>query len=81
LWDEAKTKIRLKTVYAVTDKNDPAYTGRISPEMIKKEMPDYLARHYYLSGPRNLVVSFEETLKSLGIKKSHIKTDFFPGFV
>ena len=81
LWDEAKEKIGLKTIYAVTDQTDPKYTGRITPELIQKEIPDYLERYFYLSGPHNLVVSFEDTLKSLGVHRSHIKIDFFPGFV
>lgn len=80
LWDEAKEKIGLKTVHAVTDKTDPAYTGRITPELIKQEIPDFMDRYFYLSGPHALVTGFEETLKSLGVKSSHIKTDFFPGF-
>jgi ferredoxin-NADP reductase len=81
LWDEAKEKIGLKTIYAVTDSADPAYTGRLTKEMIQKEIPDYLERYFYLSGPNNLVTSFDETLRSLGIKRSHIKKDYFPGFV
>lgn len=81
LWDEAKEKIGLKTIYAVTDSADPAYTGRLSKEMIQKEIPDYLERYFYLSGPNNLVTSFDETLRSLGIKRSRIKKDYFPGFV
>ncbi len=81
LWDEAKEKIGLKNIQAVTDKADPKYTGRITPELIKQEIPDFMHRYFYLSGPHALVIGFEETLKSLGVKRSHIKTDFFPGFV
>jgi ferredoxin-NADP reductase/Na+-translocating ferredoxin:NAD+ oxidoreductase RnfD subunit len=81
LWDEAREKIGLKTIYAVTDKTDLKYTGRFTEELIKKEVPDYLERYFYLSGPHQLVVGFEETLKNLGIHRSHIKVDFFPGFV
>ena len=78
---QAHNDLNIKTVYAVTDKSDPMYTGRINEDLIKREVPDYKERYYYLSGPHNLVTAFEVTLKNLGIKRSHIKTDFFPGFV
>jgi len=48
--------------------------------MIAKAVPDYRERTFYLSGPRPLVVSFEEVLRNIGIRKGRIKTDFFPGF-
>jgi len=44
-------------------------------------VPDYLERIFYLSGPRGLVTGFENVLKEMGIRRNHIKTDFFPGYV
>jgi ferredoxin-NADP reductase len=48
--------------------------------MIARTVPDYRERTFYLSGPRPLVVGFEKSLRTIGIPKSRIKTDFFPGF-
>ena len=62
----------LKTVYS---------TGRIDENVIETEVPDYNERMFYISGPHIMVTAFEETLKKIGVKKSQIKTDFFPGYV
>ncbi len=61
-----------RTVYSV---------GRFTPEKIVQEVPDFKDRMFYLSGPHNLVTGFEETLAQMGVFKSKIKTDYFPGFV
>lgn len=55
--------------------------GYLTADRLKKEVPDYKERMFYISGPRSMVVVFQDTLKKLGIPKSRIKTDFFPGFV
>jgi len=55
-------------------------TGRLDKEAIVREVPDYRQRMFYISGPRGMIVAFEDALKSLGVPSGHIKTDFFPGF-
>jgi ferredoxin-NADP reductase len=82
--EEARSRLGIETVYTLTDaKGVPpdwqGATGRIDAEMIAKTVPDYRERTFYLSGPRSLVVGFEEVLKNIGVPKSRIKTDFFPG--
>jgi ferredoxin-NADP reductase len=47
---------------------------------IQKEIPDYLERVFYLSGPRGMVTAFSDLLAEIGVPKKHIKKDFFPGF-
>ncbi len=86
IFEEARNKLNIKTFYFLTDtKNIPSNPnfclGRISDQKIKKEVPDFLQRNYYLSGPRGLVTAFEETLRNIGVSKNQIKTDYFPGFV
>ena len=76
----------IKTVSVLTDEtqipaNWQGRIGRINEQMVKQEVPDYLERIFYLSGPRGLVTGFENVLKQMGVGKSHIKTDFFPGYV
>jgi ferredoxin-NADP reductase len=83
--EEARERLGIETVYTLTDPNGvpPDWrgeTGRVDANMIAKAVPDYRERTFYLSGPRSLVVGFEEVLGSVGIPKSRIKTDFFPGF-
>lgn len=71
IFDEAEKNLGIKTHYSV---------GRFTPEFVVKEIGDYEKRTYFLSGPKALVDGFKSTLKSLGVGKSQIKTDYFPGF-
>jgi ferredoxin-NADP reductase/Na+-translocating ferredoxin:NAD+ oxidoreductase RnfD subunit len=85
LLEEASERLGIRTLYTLTDANrvPPDWqgaTGRIDAEMIAKAVPDYRERTFYLSGPRSLVVGFEDVLRNIGIPKNRIKTDFFPGF-
>ncbi|KKR32849.1 MAG: Oxidoreductase FAD/NAD(P)-binding domain protein [Candidatus Gottesmanbacteria bacterium GW2011_GWC2_39_8] len=85
VFDLAERKLGIKTVYTTTDRNSipkgwNGEKGRIDGEMIRRKVPDYFERTYYLSGPHGMVSSFEEVLGNLGIKKEKIKTDFFPGY-
>ena len=83
LFDEAGAKLGIKNVYTITDTIPPDWYGRtgfISRTMIEEEVPDHLESMFYISGPQAMVTTFEKTLTEMGIPKSHIKTDFFPGF-
>ncbi len=72
----ASEKINLKTIYLITEK-----TGYLTAEKIRAEAPDFFDRTFYVSGPRGMVRAFEKTLNDMGIPRTQIKTDFFPGFV
>ncbi len=83
---EAQNKIGLKNIYTVTDPLPPGTswrgeTGFVNSEMIKNKIPDYLDRHFYLSGTHGMVVAFDKMLRDMGVRQSRIKKDFFPGFV
>lgn len=85
IFDQAQEKLGIKTVYVLADiqkcpSEFDCQKGLVTVEMIKKTVPDFKERLFYISGPRAMIVSFEKTLKELGIPKSHIKTDFFPGY-
>jgi ferredoxin-NADP reductase/Na+-translocating ferredoxin:NAD+ oxidoreductase RnfD subunit len=85
IFDEAAESINLKTVYTLSDRaavsrNWKSETGYIDEAMIRRELPDFQERHFYLSGPRSMILRFEQTLEAMGVTKSHIITDFFPGF-
>jgi ferredoxin-NADP reductase len=73
---QAKEQLGITPVYSISD-----LTGPITKEMIIKEVPDYIERIFYLSGPRGMVLAFKNILNEIGVSKTHIKTDFFPGLV
>lgn len=85
IFNQAGRAWGLKTVYAVTDAQSvlPEWIGQrgaIDATCIAREIPDWRERMFYLSGPRGMVVAFEETLRGMGVLSKNIKTDFFPGF-
>lgn len=87
-WDvfnQAQRELGIRTIYTLTDKSQlPAGwkwpVGRITPQLIKEQVPDYQNCIFYISGPQSMVDSFKELLSQLKVKSSQIKTDFFPGF-
>lgn len=83
--DEAETKLGIKTLYAVTDKeqvldDSRMRAGFINADFVSKEISDYKERMFYISGPHSMVTMFEKTLTEMGIPRKQIKVDFFPGF-
>jgi ferredoxin-NADP reductase/Na+-transporting NADH:ubiquinone oxidoreductase subunit NqrB len=84
IFDKAAKELGIKVVYVVTDKSiGPSWKGekgRITPEMLKKYLPDSSMRTYYLSGPNSMVEGYKKLLRELGIPFTKIVTDYFPGF-
>ncbi|MFA6300967.1 MAG: RnfABCDGE type electron transport complex subunit D [Candidatus Paceibacterota bacterium] len=85
VFDRARAELGIKTVYVITGKGEAVFEesmqkGSIDARMIEKEIPNYLNKTFYISGPRGMVDAFENTLKSIGVSRKNIKTDFFPGF-
>ena len=85
IFDAAYEKFGMHTIYTLTDvtKAPPGWlgeTGFIDEKMLKRELPDYLDCTYYISGPQSLVDAFKVTLARIGVHKTSIKTDYFPGF-
>jgi ferredoxin-NADP reductase len=56
------------------------HKGFIDAALIEREVPDYKDRMFYISGPRAMVLRFRRVLKELGVARSRIRVDFFPGF-
>lgn len=83
VFDEAQAKLGMRALYTLTGAAPAGwsgFTGPVTGEMIKREVPDYQERTFYVSGPHGMVKAFEKTLKELGVKHGQIKIDFFPGF-
>ena len=86
IFDEAQNNLGIKTVYTLTDKNQlpknwGGEVGHVNRGMISKEVPDYKERIFYISGSQNMVDAFKAMLLSMGVNRTKIKTDFFPGLV
>jgi ferredoxin-NADP reductase/Na+-translocating ferredoxin:NAD+ oxidoreductase RnfD subunit len=83
IFDAAGSAIGLRNVYVVAEAGAAAkgfHEGFIDKALIARMTPDFEDRMFYLSGPRSMVVRFENVLAELGVPWTHIKTDFFPGF-
>jgi len=85
VFDQAQRRLGIEVIYTLTDARKlPASwqgrVGRLSPKLIRAVVPDYKDCTFYLSGPNQMVDSFQGLLRDLGIKAARIKTDFFPGF-
>ena len=83
VFDQARTRIGMNTVYAVTDDKTITpgiYNGSLTANVIVREIPDYLERTFYISGPRGMVTAFQKSLRQAGVSWWKIKVDFFPGF-
>ena len=83
VFDQAGQTVGMKTVYALT--NEPnlipgTYAGMIDGALIKREVPDYKERTFYISGPHGMVEAFKKTLRGMGVSRFRIETDYFPGF-
>jgi ferredoxin-NADP reductase len=83
VFDAAEKAIGMKTVYALTKEPVPVpgtHQGFIDAALIRSEVPDYRERLFYISGPNSMVEAFKSTLRSMGVSRFDIKTDYFPGF-
>jgi glycine betaine catabolism B len=79
----AEQELGWSTVHAIAKDAPPdpqVHEGFIDARLIKQVAPDFLDRTFYISGPRAMVTGFQDSLRKLGVKKSRIKVDFFPGF-
>ena len=82
VFERARQVLGLKTVYTVTDGQRSAWggrVGRVTPQMIRAEVPDYELCHFYISGPLAMVESYRKILRDMNVREDHIKTDFFSG--
>jgi glycine betaine catabolism B len=80
----AASVLGVQVVYILTDPNDvpyrwPGLVGRIQPEWIRRYVPDYRQRIFYLSGPVGMVDAVKTMLHGLGIPDTQIRTDYFSG--
>ncbi len=72
LIDAAQAKLGLRAVYVAGT--------MVTEDLVRKEVPDYAERMFYLSGPNAMVRAYRRMLLGLSVHRGRIKTDYFPGF-
>jgi ferredoxin-NADP reductase len=74
-------KLGVRTVHVLKDapENWNGEVGYLTKEMLLTHTPDVAERLVYLSGPPGMVAAYENLLRSLGVPKKNITTDYFPG--
>ena len=82
LFEQAKAEIGLQTTYVAESAADEARgigQGLITAALIARDVPDYRERLFFVSGPPAMVRAVRTALHELGVRRSRIRTDFFPG--
>jgi ferredoxin-NADP reductase len=79
--DAARRELGIGTVYAVAKEAlRGQYPGYIDARLVRTAIPDYKERTFYISGPQAMVKAVSDKLRRMGVRRSRIKVDFFPGF-
>jgi ferredoxin-NADP reductase len=79
--EAAERDLGIPTVYAVAKgATGEQYPGYIDARLVRAAIPDYRERTFYISGPQAMVKALRHTLQRMGVRRSRIKVDFFPGF-
>lgn len=86
IFEMARQKLGIKTLYVVSSnfsqiKQPNTMRATISNKLIKQLIPDYADCIFYISGTHHMVEDCQVILRDLGVKRSNIKVDFFPGYV
>ena len=48
--------------------------------MVRRLIPDYIDRMFYICGAPDMVAVMVNTIKSIGLPDEKIKREFFPGY-
>ncbi|MFA5310740.1 MAG: FAD-dependent oxidoreductase [Candidatus Omnitrophota bacterium] len=75
------SNLRVIHVLCEKDMELSCVVGRINADIIKKEVPDYLERFFFLCGPPSMVEAMKGLLaKELGVPLGNIITENFQGY-
>ncbi|MEX1112655.1 MAG: RnfABCDGE type electron transport complex subunit D [Candidatus Andersenbacteria bacterium] len=72
LFEEAHHKFGMRTF--------PVIDQMIDENVIRKEIPDFVDRLFYVSGPEPMVQGLTKLLIGIGVARRQIKRDYFPGY-
>jgi ferredoxin-NADP reductase len=72
----------LKVIFTLDEpgENWKGYKGRITVDMIKKEIPDYLETVFFTCGPPAMVEAMKRLVATLNIPQNQIKWELFSGY-
>ncbi|PTE06976.1 RnfABCDGE type electron transport complex subunit D [Mesorhizobium helmanticense] len=77
----ARRELGIRTFHAVVRGGERGqYPGYIDERLVRLAIPDYLERTFYISGPQAMVKALRKKLQAMGVRRSKIKVDYFPGF-
>jgi ferredoxin-NADP reductase/Na+-translocating ferredoxin:NAD+ oxidoreductase RnfD subunit len=77
----ARRELGIETIHAVARGSQRGqYPGYIDETLIRGAIPDFTERTFYISGPQGMVKALRKTLLAMGVRRSRIKVDYFPGF-
>lgn len=85
-FEQARAQLGTHILYVASSQNTTiseanTMSGTISADLIQQTMPDFKERVFYISGTHAMVEAVQESLMSIGVSHTHIKIDFFPGYV
>lgn len=55
-------------------------TGRISHEMVRQYVPEYMAAVFYICGPAAMTETLQKSVKDMGVPDGQIKVERFSGY-
>jgi glycine betaine catabolism B len=85
-WKELSGMVRQNpklTVFQTLTRASESWTGcreRINENVIRKEVPDYITREFYICGPPSMTESMTEMLRSMGIPDVKVKKESLIGY-
>jgi ferredoxin-NADP reductase/Na+-translocating ferredoxin:NAD+ oxidoreductase RnfD subunit len=77
--DVPEVKLEYVAVVAKDTPRPGDESGFVTEAMINRRLPDWSERIWYLSGPPGMVHAYKNLLRTMGVPRKHIVTDFFPG--
>jgi len=85
VFEDAEQRIGLKTVYTLTGgkrlpENWKGRTGHVEEQMLHEEVPNLEERVCFVSGSPGMVEDVKKVLRSVGIRRRNVRTDYFPGY-
>jgi glycine betaine catabolism B len=82
IFKEAEEAFGTKIVTVISNPGPDykGYSGQVTEELLKKEIPDRQKQLIYISGPEPMVEAIERLVVAAGVPKANIKQDFFPGY-
>lgn len=77
----AERRLGIRTEYVVARNPGPRHhVGYVNARLIRMTVPDFADRIFFVSGPQVMVKAVRNELLKLGVHRSRIRVDFFPGF-